>query len=337
MNSGSDSGAQYADLPFGREISEIIKRIEISQDSSIKNIAVISEPYAGDYLIINGLHDILKERVCQHKFGSVQYRHPEKTEICPDKDIVILEGCHYLFSRRIGGYENLTGFLREISSDERIYITFWNVFAWNYISAATGADSYFQDAIRIKPAEPDMLMEIIRRESESKTEYIDDRPKSDRKRIYIDWHEKKLPYSEKTVPFPKPVYESNVGEVLTGSDAEEYAFERIAAISGGNLGVAKKLWRKSVHDNQFRLSGISSRDSDISLNYNGSYILLLIITWGALSEKEITEMTGSEDSVAKLFELTLHGIIFNEGGRYSIDPLRFVQARDYLKRIRLVW
>jgi len=338
MNSGSDEGVDYAGLPFGREISEIIKRTEIPQEGPIKNIAVISEPYAGDYLIINGLKDILKEKVCQQNFGAVQHKTPVLAEICPGREIVIIEGCHYLFSRRIGGYDILTGFLKDISSDSKIYITFWNYFAWNYISAATGADSYFQKPLHIKPAEPDMLMDIIRRESESKTEYVDDRPKSDRKRIYLDWHDKKLPGSEKTITFPVPVYESNVGEILTGGDAEKYAFDRIAAISGGNLGVAKKLWRKSVHDNLFRLSGISSRDSEINLGYNESYILLLIITWGALSAKEITDMTGSEEeTVAKLSELSLHGIIFSEGGRYSIDPLRFVQARDYLRKIRLVW
>ncbi|UUX91532.1 hypothetical protein [Methanoplanus endosymbiosus] len=333
---GADTEDEY--IPFDREISEIITFTEGHENSRIKNIAVIAEPYSGEQILINGLLDKLGDGAGHHKYGSIQYECPCPAEICPDKKTVILEGCHYLFSRKIGGFDSLNRFLTEISGDERIYITFWNIFAWDYLSAAENTDSYFQKPVIIEPLKPDMLMDLMKDKSGKSPDYIDDRPVSERNRFTFKKRSIKLPGFEKAIKIPYPGYESSAKETMSEAEAERYAFERIADISGGNYGIAKKLWKKSITDDLFRLSQISSHDSDPDLKYNEAYTLLFILMWGALSAKEIMEMSVSEGESAKiLFKLSSVGLISNEGGRYSVEPLKFVQSVEYLKKIRMVW
>ena len=338
MNAGGGRDTEDNNIPFGRERAEILTFAEGSESSRINNIAVISEPYAGEQILINNLLDKLGDEAGHHKYGSVQHECPCLTGICPDKNTVILEGCHYLFSRRIGGFEILKRFLSEISGDERIYITFWNKFAWNYLSVAENTGSYFQKTVIIEPLKQDMLMILMKDKFGKNPDYIDDRPVSDRSRFTQTKKSIKIPGFEKAVKIPSPGYESSAKETLSGAEAERYAFNRITEISGGNYGVAKKLWKRAITDNEFRLSRISSHDSGPELKYDEAYTLMLILMWSALSAKEIRDMSDSEEETVKtLFKLSSAGFISNEGGRYSVEPLKFIQVREYLEKLRLVW
>jgi hypothetical protein len=108
------------------------------------------------------------------------------------------------------------------------------------------------------------------------------------------------------------------------------AFERISALSGGNLGVARAVFESRIWEDE-------SGDAEGKLSYEDVYTLLTVLTKEEIG-REVMEEVSSPRSLGKsLRRLSDAGYVERDDERVTLRPERIVDAVNRLERRNLLW
>jgi hypothetical protein len=332
---------------FDKAVETINKAIDDTDPAKKLNIAILSLPYGGKSQLLEDIIYTHPSHTVRTNFSSVLKKRsdiplPEKKE-----KIMIFDNCHYLYTRKIGGFDIIEDFLnRMLLQDNRICITTWNIHSWNYLDQVLNISKYFSLQIAIPSLEKDEMKDFLIPDN-SDIEFINDTQKEDKKIIEIS----KRPVLEKITKSKFHFYSihvdySHLFSLLKRNkdeSPESIILREITKLSYGNPGLAKKIWVKWLDNNKIKVSTTSNAYVNIDLDDTGQFILAQIMSYGHITKDEISDIISwdcSDNSTEidkVLFQLSDMDFIVRDDDNYSIKPEKMYSVITYLKNIRQVW
>jgi hypothetical protein len=336
------------------EIGKIQAAIADFEVGKKLNVAIIAGLFGGKTTLINEIEKLNLNKVAKITFSEIV--RDKKKIFLPDdtKRVVLLDNCHFLYIRKTGGFDILYDFLDLVSSQNRIFITSWNLYSWKYLNEAFELGKYFPVQVIIPAFEKENIkLFILERYEEGEIIFNNGGESEEEPFIYITEYPFELSSVGRKISVP--ILELNfhylkrrfLGEKGKGKEereekemtAEYRVFEKIYLESKGNPGIALKIWELGLDYPHISPENIGSFSYDIKLEYEEAFVLNLILSYQGLKKSEIADMVGSmlrTDEV--LFRLLNQELIFqNENDSFRVKPEALRSVIAYLEKLRLVW
>lgn len=344
-----DSGNK---LLFGmdEQIAAIQKAISDFEAGQRVNVAILALPYAGKSELVDEIVEMHPHDVTKVTFSSIIDNKDQIPLLGDSNKIMIFDNCHYLYMRKIGGFDVIEEFLNMmLSSDEILYITTWNIHSWNYLHRVLGIGKYFPVQVNIPSLNSaDMKEFLLSAYDEGEIQFVNDTEVKDEKIFQVA----KRPIAEKITHGKLNLYTLRINYVALqtllfhrtpSESAESIIFKEITKISRGNPGVAKEIWNKWLQYPVIKTSSINIVHGDIELDSNGRFVLYIILSMGYITQAELKNILNlscdADDMMVNrlLFEIISQNLIVKKDEYYSIRPEKLYSVVKYLENIRLVW
>ncbi len=338
----AEAGAEMPAVLFEHEVALIREAIDAYTGESPAHIAVIADPFAGQSMMMQQIIRFYPHRVTHLPFYSVVRNTGFLDTVRGTEEIVLMEGCHFLALRRIGGFAMLDAFLELLATSGKLFITGWNSFAWSYLNAVTRLEENFPVVIRLPRIENATLKAMILSRYDHPLLFVDDTPPQEKRRVSIESRLLDLPFSDSpvTVPWLKIAPRAGVsGDVTeTAGAAEDAIFDRINRIALGNYGVALRIWERSLVSDTVRMSSIPANPCTVSLTIDEAFLLAVILSMESISFSDLEEIAHTDIDVRQvLYRLRVQGLIEEERDSYRVKPEALHCVSAYLRKIRMVW
>lgn len=193
-----------ADEPYAIERTALLKRIEkdyLTWRENPRNgaVAVVGEQGIGKTSLFNQLYNIWSDRrdrlVCPiqltDKFNDRDDVHyliaslfglptvPKTTDelisalLTFPPRVLIIDDCHHLFLRRIGGFEAIDAFLAIVNRTDHhhFWVLSFNSYTWSYLNRVQHRGHFFIDVINLEPWKESEIQEMIQQRDQ-----MDDMP-----------------------------------------------------------------------------------------------------------------------------------------------------------------
>ncbi|VVB72397.1 Uncharacterised protein [uncultured archaeon] len=342
----------YSPELFGYE--EILKNIEEAVeklDSSARsNIAIIGDPFSGRSELLHKISELCQGRESKIFFSRLVGDENFLHIIEKSGDIVLVDDCQLLFSRKIGGFRKLDLFLNIVASSNKLFITTWNQFSWNYLRFLYPLESIFSFRIELPRLGQMELKNLVMSTCEWQMTFVED--KKIRKDQWLVFSElpvdltlfkrtlripvPRLDYSALRSRFPAKIGSS---EPENETSVEDRVFQRLKDASEGNPGVAKAIWKRSTPKAEGSITpeDIIKPQYKIDLDYDQAFLLYNILCMECVSVEELTGIIGHNANVNRFIQdLKRTGLISIENELLSIMPEALHSIERYLKSVRLV-
>ncbi|MDO9549844.1 MAG: hypothetical protein Q7J03_02620 [Methanoregula sp.] len=332
-------------IGYERELKEIIDVIERTGTGAPSHIALVAEPMAGRTTIVAEIRRLYGDRVNYQPLEFVIKNTALKNFSELEGDIILIDNCRFLATRKIGGFDILDTFLRMQITSKKLFITTWNTYSWQYLSAVMNLDAYFPTIVTLNKMDTPVLKQVIMsRYKPGEIRFVDEGT-AERSMFFSVVHRPvRLPFikTEISVPWIKWNFTVMLHKLPRKKrvqiSLEDIIFEKINRIAQGNPGVAILLWDRSLKDNAISMNAITENVYSISLDTNESFILSVILSMESLHEKDLSAIAGSEMNIERvLYRLVQQGLIVDQTGYYRVDPFALGPVTDYLKKTRRLW
>lgn len=239
----------------------------------------------------------------------------------------VVSGCHHLYTRRVGGFDHLDECLDAVAGAESTVVTGWNRYAWTYLTAVRSLDRTVPERVEVGPLDAAVLSELL-------LARYDDVPafeRDDGSRGLVTRRQ----VSVAGFDLPVPVLDRAALAARRGDhpDARDVVFERLTAVSGGNIGVATALWE--------RARGSEVRPSDVpgvgqpALDREMAFCLRVVLASERVHRGELTAVVGDETERA-LGRLRRADLVTADGNWVSLSPAAVPTAVAETERERIL-
>ena len=342
MTNGTENGLEGI-IGFKDEIERIRAAITDFESGKKSDIAIIAEPFAGRTTLVNTIEKMTTHKVTKLLFSSLIKHEDAVTFPEHPKGIVIVDHCQFLYTRTIGGFDILDTFLKSVLSSDNLFITTWNLYAWNYLEEVINVGQFFPIQLKLLKFTPLETKELIlSRYKEDEIQFIDD-SRSENKAIisFI-----KVPVTVKplgkTVNIPFVTLNFNLlrfrlsrkKEVKTPQDI---IFELLNYYSNGNPGVANVIWENGLEYPTIKPSSIKECTFKIELDYAESFLLYCILATESITRDELVAMSGDSKVDEVLFRLVQQGVITVDKEHYKLNPEALKCVVGHLKKAGVIW
>jgi hypothetical protein len=344
----------YSPELFGFE--EILKSIEEAiekSDSGVRaNIAVIAEPFSGRSELLYKISELCRERESKLFFNRLVSDEKFLDTLEKSGDIVLVDNCHLLHSRRIGGFEKLDLFLNTASSSEKLFITTWNQFSWNFLRFVFPLERVFPVRIELPRLGAQELKKMVMSTCEWQMTFAEEEATKKEKWLQSSEFSADIKPFKRTLKIPVPMIDyftlkSRILEKVRPSEqkkeetsVEDKVFQRLRDASDGNPGIANAIWMRSIPRavEEIKPGDIIKRQYKIDLSYDQAFLLYLILCMERVSVEELKSIMDPCSDVHRFaHELERIELISVENGLLSIMPEALHSIESYLKSVRLVW
>lgn len=345
QHSGSGDNSFGEILGLRKEIGEIQASIADYETGKKLNIAIIAGTLAGKTALLGEIERINLNRATGITFSEIVR---DRKDIFPSDDakrVVLFDNCHYLYMRKPGGFDIFYEFLDMISSQEKLFITTWNLYSWRYLNEAFGIERYFPVQLFIPALEKENLrLFILKKYGKGEIRFENSKESKKEPLIYMEKYPFEISTLGRKIFFP--VLKINFSYLKQRflhkeetKTAEERVFEKIYLESKGNPGIAWRIWELGLDYPGIKHEDIGQFSFDIDLEYEEAFVLSLILSYQALKKTEIADMIGSMFRVDEiLFRLLSTELVFkDEIGSYRIRPEALQSIVAYMGKLRLVW
>jgi hypothetical protein len=330
-------------IGYKQEIESIQKAITDFESGQKLDIAIISEPFAGRTTLVNAIEEMTAHRVTKRSFSSLvenkeAFMFPERP-----KKIVVIDNCHFLYLRTIGGFNVLEAFLKLVASSNNLFITTWNIYSWNYLDEVINIGQFFPIQLKLPKFSTSEIKELIlSRYKEDELKFLDDVKSENKKPVNLFKYPVTIKPLKKTIniPFLKINLDRlkvRLSRKKEKKKAEDIIFEMINRVSNGNPGVAKEVWEKSLEYPTIKPSYVQESSFKITLDYSESFILYSILSMESINREELVEITGESKVDNILYRLLQQGLIIVDQGYYKIKPEALKSLVEYLKKTGVMW
>lgn len=332
-------------LGLKEEIEKIQETIADFDTGKKLNIAILAEPLRGKTTLSSEIERINLSRTAKITFSKIVQNKNEISLADDAKKIVILDNCHFLYMRKPGGFDIFYEFLDMISSQNRIFVTTWNIYSWKYLNEAFGLGKYFPVQIFIPAFEKENLrLFILRRYEKNEIKFTKDKESKEEPFFYIIKYPLELSSLGKKIFIPVP--KINISDLKNRllkkqkiEAAEDQVFEKLYLESSGNPGIALRIWELGLDYPVMKPKNIGQFSLNIDLEYEEAFTLNLILSYQGLTKSEIAEIMGSMVSVDKIIYqlLSQELILKDENDSYRVRPEALSSVTTYMEKLRLVW
>lgn len=331
------------------KIGEVQRAIADFEVGKKLNIAIIAGLFGGKTTLINEIEKLNLNNSTKIIFSEI-VRNKKEISLPDTKRIVLLDNCHFLYMRKSGGFDVFYEFLDMISSQDRIFITTWNIYSWKYLNQAFELGKYFPVQIVIPAFEKENIKSIILNRYGEKEIIFDNGGESEEvPLIYLAKYPLDLPSLGRKISvlvprininyLKKRLLKEKEEKGAEQETAENRVFEKIHLESKGNPGVALRVWELGLDYPHIKPENIGDFSYEIELEQEEAFILNLILSYQGLKKTEIAGMAGSmlRTDVA-IFQLLNQELIFEtENNSFRVRPEALRSVIAYLEKLRTVW
>lgn len=347
MSTKGNQGEQCVTVPvedfsqagLDEQFAAVEGAVEAYRDGSPSNVAVVAEPFAGRGALLDYGEELLdQETTVRHSFTKPVCDWLPGSE---QADAYIVDDCHYLYHRAIGGFDALETFLERMAQSDSLFLTAWNRYAWRYLAAVRDVDRTFPEVVHVEDFDTEALADVVEsvfgpdlpayveRNSEGRIKSVE----WVRHTVRL-WSRRRL-----TVPVLKlnPEYALSWISRDSHNDTEAVVFEKIRRVAGGNVGVAADCWARSVRNGEIATGDIEPLDPQFDLDDGGAMLLRVIVATESVprSALEDAHTRSPVDSVVQ--HLVEEGVVRIDGDDVLLTPQGLRPAVDELRRRRLLW
>jgi hypothetical protein len=332
-------------IGYDREMREITRAIDRFGSGAPSHVAIIAEPMGGRTMVVDEIRRLYGERVHYLSLEAVAAGTSMPDFSALPQDIILIDNCAFLATRKIGGFDVLNTFLKTQITSKKLFITTWNLYAWQYLSAVMSIDACFPTIAILPKMDTPVIKEVIlSRYKPGEIQFVDEGT-AQRSMFYSIIHFPiRLPLTgiDITIPWIKLNFTVMLSKLPRKKriqvSIEDIIFEKINRMADGNPGVAILIWETSLEDSSISLSMIQETPCVISLDINDSFILSIIISLKSVHYHDLIAIAGSEIDIDQvLYRLSQQGLVQEKDGYHHISPLYLKCAVDYLRRTRRLW
>jgi hypothetical protein len=331
-------------LGFEEQVINVQKAIADFENGQKLNIAIIAEPFAGKTSILDIIEKENANIISRISVQSIMDNKGKLATSSKLNKIVMIDDCHFLYMRKIGGFSILEAFLNSISAyNDHLFITAWNLFSWNYLEEAANIGINFPIQITLPKLKDSEIKEcILSAYGPDEITFVNDVEGYDEKIIEIVRHPIVIKVLHKTINIVflkinfsvlKKKFQKAEGEI----DTKDLIFKKINRISNGNPGIAEAIWENNLEYPNVKLSQFEHISSNIDLDYNESFILSNILAMRIIKKENLSDIVDDPHIDTILFRLLQQGLIGIDDANYSIKPEAIRNSVELLQKLRLVW
>lgn len=304
------------------------------------NVAIVSEPFAGRGVLMDDAEEAIPVECTRISFDSVV------ADGLPDftnSDVVLLDDCHYLYTRQIGGFELLDRFLEEISASDTLFVTSWNRYAWEYLSAVRDVDDVFSTVISVPALSTEQMAQLLTSNyAATMPEFVQTGDAGRVRTIGFGDREIGLPGGRRvTVTLPELNLEYLASRSLSNdenvADVEAVVLQKIAQLSNGNPGVAVALWERSIRGNEIAPAYVEEVNQKLDIDDNEAFVLEVLLAKERMSRTTLDDVLEGISVHRALQNLAEHGVLVVDEERAAIDPEYLYAIDAHLRGRRLIW
>lgn len=318
---GSGSVAVVGEMGMGR--SSLLRSFEVSvQGVEVTRVAISEKSKTGEdtrrlVMQILGIENAENEEI------PTTDALVERIKAMPRR-VIVLDDCHNMFVRRIGGFDGLDTLLRlvTLTDEHHFWVLSFNIFAWNYVNRVRSREFMFAVVLEMMPWTIEEIRTLIEARH-GQSGYA-------------------MSFSELVVDMEE-TQEGTVDVVKTSQGYFKYLHE----ISGGNPRLAMIFWLRSLRlkegdERRLEVSLFKQpQTSDIEAMEDGHwFVLTAIAQHGELNAVEVSEITNLDVSFCALAFNFFEGrgvTLPLPNGRVRIEPLYFKQIVRYLKNSNFLY
>lgn len=230
---------------------------------------------------------------------------------------VVVDGCQHLYERRIGGFDPLDAALRAVAGTGARVVAGWNAYAWTYLAQVRGVDRTFAERVGIARTAADDLAELVLGRYDDLPAFAADEVETGGplavRRYEVGWRGRRL-----SVPVPIP-NRAAIAAAIDGDDVDprDVVFERLAAVSDGNVGVATAIWEASRRE-ELRPSDVAAAGSDLDLDREEAFCLRVVLLKERVERAELSRVI--DDTERVLGRLRRDGVVSVADDVVRLEP-----------------
>jgi len=304
------------------------------------NLAIVSEPFAGRHLLMDFVEETLDTQVQRVALDSVADGElPDLT----GQAAVLLDDCHYLYTREIGGFERLDRFLEEISASDALFVTSWNRYAWDYLAAVRDVDDVFSTKVAVPSLTAEQMADLLTSNyAETMPDFVQTGEAGRVKTIGFDQREVGLPGGRSIgLTLPELNLEYLASRSLSRDDdvenVEAVVFQKIAQLSNGNPGVATAVWERSIRDGEIAPAYIEEVDMVLDIDDDEAFVLEVLLAKGEMDRSTLDSVLSDIPVHRALQSLAEQNVLQIDEATARIDPEYLYTVDTHLKGRRLIW
>lgn len=320
-------------------LDDVLDRFETSDDADVArvgHVAVVSDPFGGRETVLD--------------YAATRATDVARSSLSPATDGVTLDGsstvavlddCHHLFTRQIGGFDRLDQFLDEVVAFDGLVVSSWNRFAWDYLDAVKGIGRSFPNLIAVSPlSEAELRSSLTDERSGSLPRFVPtarenrEQPFRWTSRTVGLWGDRTVTLS---LPTPNAEYVHHRLGRREPEVLEDVVFGRLTRLSDGNPGVARDLWDRTVDGGELRLDDLEAPVETLDVDDLTGYVLALVVTKERLDRAELDAVVDDPVLDRSLGSLADAGVVDVDGTAVALTPVGLRPGVEYLQRRRLLW
>ncbi|MEF8863896.1 MAG: hypothetical protein V5A29_11140 [Haloarculaceae archaeon] len=292
-------------------------------------VAVVGDPFSGRETVIDrAVRDLDATRVTLDLGDGA-----DRVRAGINGGPVVVEDCQHLYQRRVGGFAELSAFLDDLASVDVTVVTGWSRYAWAYLAAVQDIGREFPVTVEVQPLPAERIAELVLSRYEEMPEFVADDPEHGgivvTTRHEIGWRGRSV-----SVPVPR-VSPVAVRELFSGGDLDpkDVTFGRLAAVSGGNLGVATAIW-ETHQGSEVRPSDVAVPASDRDLDREEAFCLRIVLAKERVDRAQLSEVVDGLDRVLR--RLSRDGLVTVEDDIVELVPAAVPAAAPATERGRIL-
>lgn len=289
-------------------------------------LAVVGPPYSGRGRILDAATDRLDaERIAVKPGGEFEAIRPAL-----GTGPVVVSGCQHLYRRTIGGFDPLESFLDTVAAADGPVVTGWNRYAWAYLTTVRAVERAIPKQVSVGPVPTEAIAELVLSRYDEMPSFLADETDGEE---LVTVRRYSLGWGDHTVSVPLPVPNRN-GSRPDSADPKDVVFERLAAASGGNVGVATALWQ-AQSDTAVRPSDIVPPESTGDLDRAAAFCLRIVLAKERVERAELRAVIG-EGVDRIVVQLRREGLVATDRATVTLEPAAVRTATETTDRERIL-
>lgn len=294
-------------------------------DSDSASVAVVGQPFAGREAVLDAAERRLGARRIELGPESNASAAIDAMGSAP----LVVANCQHLFNREVGGFDALRAFLDALSGADSAVVTGWNSYAWSYLAAIENVDATIPTALTVEGLPADRLFELARRTVDTLPTFRRDDPNES----LIST--RRYTIRGRTLGVPVPDRAAITARRADRPSPMEAVFERLAAVSDGNPGVALALLEWCRDDDEIRPSDVETPGTDASPGREAAFCLRIVLASERVCRERLVERLG-ERVERFLNRFARGGLLVRAGDIVRLDPAGVPAAVAITDRERIL-
>lgn len=323
---------------LGDQFEAVDAAIAAHLEGNVSNVAVVAEPFAG--------REVLLE-YADEAFGAASRRvgydgvvgDPEEF-VFPNAEVVVVDGCHYLYTRQIGGYDVLDAFLAEVVGRDAMFVTAWNRYAWDYLTAIRDVEHVFPVQVRIPSLGSRAITELVLNHyGPEMPDFVRTGEAGRLKSVSVGRRSLSVGKWSVDVPIPEPnpEYITSRSNTERYGDVEAVVFEKLTYLSEGNPGVARRLWERSVRDGEIAPAYVEEVEGTLDIDDDEAFLLELVLAKGSVTVETLDDILVNVPVERSLGTLVHKRVLDVTDDTVSLVPERLHATAEHLRGRQLIW